>query len=97
MIQSTSNLTSYFRADAISSQPSQKTPPASAQAAGTGDQLSSASTDGLRQALAQTSEIRPEVVAKGKALAVDPNYPPRQIIESLAKLMVDSRDLSNNA
>jgi uncharacterized membrane protein len=95
MIQSTSNHTGYFRADPISNAPSQKTPPASTQT-GTGDHLSSASTDGLRQALAQTGEIRPEVVAQGKALAVDLNYPPRQIIESLAKLLVASRDLSTN-
>jgi len=96
MIQSTSNLNGYYRAEALSHSPSQKTPPASTQAE-TGDQLSSASTDSLHQALAQTAEIRPEVVAKGKALAVDLNYPPRQIIESLAKLLVASRDLSNNA
>jgi hypothetical protein len=95
MIQSTSNLTGYYRADALSKLPSQKTPPAGTQT-GTGDHLSSASTDGLRQALAQTGEIRPEVVARGKALAVDLNYPPRQIIESLAKLMIASRDLSAN-
>jgi hypothetical protein len=98
MIQSTSNLTGYYRADALSNVPSQKTPTASTEAgATTGDQLSSASTDSLHQALAQTNEIRPEVVAKGKALAVDLNYPPRQIIESLAKLLIASRDLSNNA
>jgi len=96
MIQPTSNFTGYNRADAISNLPSQKSPQASTQA-GTGDHLSSASTDGLRQALAQTTEIRPEVVARGKALAVDLSYPPRQIIESLAKLMIASRDLSSNA
>ena len=96
MIQSTSNLTGYYRADLITNLPSQKTPAASTQA-GTADNLSSASTEGLRQALAQTSEIRPEVVARGKALAVDLNYPPRQIIESLAKLMIASRDPSTNA
>jgi len=95
MIQSTSNLTGYYRATAIANSPSHKTPPADTQAA-TGDNLSSASTDGLRQALAQTNEIRPEVVARGKALAVDLTYPPRQIIASLAKLLTDSRDLSGN-
>ena len=97
MIQPTSNFTGYSRADAISNLPSQKTTSANAQTAATGDHLSSASTDSLRQALAQTTEIRPEVVARGKALAVDLNYPPRQIIESLAKLMIASRDLSTNA
>jgi hypothetical protein len=101
MIQSTSNLTGYYRTDAFSNAPTQKTPTPTATStqaeAGASDQLSSASTDSLHQALAQTNEIRPEVVAKGKALAVDLNYPPRQIIESLAKLLVASRDLSNNA
>jgi hypothetical protein len=92
MIQSTSNLTGYYRVESLSSQPGQKTPANIHK--DVSDHLSSANTDSLRTALAQTQEIRPEVVAHGKALAVDPNYPPRQLIESLAKLMVDSRDLS---
>ena len=97
MIQPTSNFTGYSRADAISNLPSQKTTSANPQAEATGDHLSSASTDVLRQALANTEQVRPEVVARGKALAVDLSYPPRQIIESLAKLMIASRDLSANA
>jgi hypothetical protein len=96
MIQSTSNLSGYYRADSISISSGQKSPTAQAQP-DVGDNLSSANTSGLREALAQTSDIRPEVVARGKALAIDPNYPPRQLIESLAKLMVQSRDLSTNA
>ena len=93
MIQSTSNLTGYYRTESLSIQPGQKTPPTTIQK-DTGDHLSSASTDSLRTALAQTQEIRPEVVTRGKALAVDPNYPPRQLIESLSKLMIESRDPS---
>jgi hypothetical protein len=89
MIQPTSNSTGYIRTDALSSSSGQKTP-ASKTEAETGDSLSSANTQSLREALAQTSEIRPAMVARGKALAVDPSA----IIESLAKLMVDSRDLS---
>jgi hypothetical protein len=96
MIQSTSNLSGYYRTDSISISSGQKSYTAKAQPE-TGDSLSSANTSGLREALAQTSEIRPQVVAQGKALAVDPNYPPRELIESLAKLMVESRDLSTNA
>ena len=95
MIQSTSNLTGYPRADIISSLPSPKAPPAKLQSE-TGDHLSSANTDNLRAVLAQTQEIRPEVVARGKALAIDGSYPPRHIIESLAKLLTQSRDLSAN-
>jgi len=96
MIQSTSNLSGYYRADALSNLPSQKTVPAPTQT-GTGDHLSKASTDGLRQALAQTGEIRPNMVERGKALAVDPSYPPRQLIESLAKLKIQSRDPSETS
>ncbi|MBK9991787.1 MAG: hypothetical protein IPP19_13895 [Verrucomicrobia bacterium] len=96
MIQSTSNLSGYYRADSISISSGQKSFTAKAQP-GVGDSLSSANTSSLREALAQTSEIRPEVVARGKALAVDLSYPPRQILEGLAKLMVDSRDPSSNA
>ena len=96
MIQPTSNLSGYYRAESISISSGQNASAAKAQPE-TGDNLSSANTSGLREALAQTSEIRPEVVARGKALAIDPNYPPRQLIESLSKLMVQSRDLSTNA
>lgn len=95
MIQSTSNLSGYYRADSISTS-GQKSFTAKAQPE-VGDSLSSANTSNLREALAQTSEIRPEIVARGKALAVDPSYPPRQILEGLAKLMVDSRDPATNA
>jgi len=96
MIQPTSNLSGYYRTDSISISSGQKSFTAKAQP-DVGDSLSSTNTSSLREALAQTSEIRPEVVARGKALAVDLNYPPRQIIESLAKLMADSRDPSTNA
>ena len=96
MIQPTSNFTGYSRADAISNLANQKSTPVDPQA-GKSDHLSSSSSDGLRQALAQTSEIRPEVVARGKALAIDPNHPPRQLIESLSKLMLESRDPSENS
>jgi uncharacterized membrane protein len=96
MIQSTSNLNGYYRTDALSNSPGQKTPTPPAQTE-IGDHLSSANTDGLRQALSQTNEVRPEFVQRGKELAVDPMYPPRQIIESLAKLMIASRDPSANA
>ncbi|MGC4072500.1 MAG: hypothetical protein QM760_08285 [Nibricoccus sp.] len=96
MIHSTSNLHGYNRTDAaaaISTAKQASTPKADAEI---GERLSSSSTQALREALNNSPEIRPEVVEKGKALAVDPNYPPRQLIESLAKLMVDSRDSSDS-
>lgn len=33
-------------------------------------------------------EIRPEVLARGRALAADPNYPPPIIVDKLAGLVV---------
>jgi hypothetical protein len=93
MIQSTSNLNGYNRTDAaaLSLAKQASTPKVEAEPS---DRLSSANTQALRDALSNSPEIRPDVVEKGKQLAIDPNYPPRQLIESLAKLMVDSRDPS---
>ncbi len=67
---------------------------ASAQTPGSTDseRLSSANTQSLREALSKTPEIRPEVVENAKKLAVDPNYPPRELIERLAQLMTNSRE-----
>jgi uncharacterized membrane protein len=96
MIQPTSPLSGFYRTDALTSSAGQKTPAPNVQA-DTGDRLSSSQTDSLRQALANTSEVRPEVVKRARGLAVDPNYPPRAIIESLSKMMIESRDLTESA
>jgi len=56
--------------------------------------LSLSGSNALREALAATPEIRPEVVAEGHRLAVDPNYPPLQIIEGLAEMLLQSVDSS---
>lgn len=56
-----------------------------------GEKLSSSSTKALREALQNSPEIRPDVVARGKALAADSNYPPREIIDTLAGLLVNER------
>ncbi|MFT3783353.1 MAG: hypothetical protein QM790_15185 [Nibricoccus sp.] len=96
MIQPTSNISGYYRTDALSNSTGQKTPASKVQA-DNNDSLSKANTQSLREALANTPEVRPAVVERGKALAVDPTYPPRQLIESLAQLFVSSRDLSANS
>jgi hypothetical protein len=93
MIQSTSNI-GFNRTDAVAT-PANKGQRSSTPASENGDRLDLASTDSLKAALNNTPEIRPDVVARGKELAVDLNYPPRRIIEQLAKLMVESRDPSN--
>ena len=82
-------------------QPGAITPPdarpasKAAHAAQGRDTLNTASSSALREALAAQPEIRPEVVEKAKKLAVDANYPPRAIIEDIARLFVKSQDLSN--
>jgi uncharacterized membrane protein len=96
MIQSTSNLHGYNRTDAASLSNAKQASLSKAEVETGGERLSSSNTEALREALKNSPEIRPEVVEKGKQLAVDPNYPPRQLIESLAKLMVDSRETADS-
>lgn len=92
MINTTSKTDSVVRPEAIISQlarPATSTPrPADT------DRLSASSQETLQNALSQQPEIRPEVVARGQALAVDPTYPPLQIIEKLSELLANSADLS---
>jgi hypothetical protein len=59
------------------------------------DQLSTAGTDQLRAALKACPEIRPEVVARGQALAADPSYPSIDIIRHVSAQIVNSPDLAN--
>jgi hypothetical protein len=95
MIQPTSNFNGYNRTDAFSGTSAPKAAGTSknepAAPAG-GERLSSSNTDALREALNNTPEVRADVVARGKALAVDPNYPPREIIEKLSELMIQARE-----
>jgi hypothetical protein len=50
----------------------------------------------LADALNNQPELRPEVVARGRLLAADPNYPPMGIINHVAGLIVHSPDLSED-
>jgi len=43
-------------------------------------------------ALRKDPEIRPEMVAKGKELLNDPNFPSKEIVDSIAKLIVPFAD-----
>ena len=71
-------------------------PPATVPAGGD-DTLDTQSSTSLREALAALPEVRPESVEQGRRLAMDPNYPPRAIIENIARLFVESKDPSNQA
>lgn len=73
-----------------------KTPAAPAAASEPSTEaLSTGGLERLRAALAASPEIRPDVVALGNKLAADPKYPPLEIIENVARQIVESEDLSN--
>ena len=61
------------------------------------DNFSATNTAGLRAALAAQPEIRPEVVARGKALAADPSYPSTSILRAVGGKILNSPDLSEVA
>ncbi len=60
------------------------------------DRLSLDQAGALGSALAGQPEIRPEVVEKGRALAADPNYPPRSVINQIASQILNAPDLSED-
>jgi hypothetical protein len=60
------------------------------------DQISTESAAFLRGALQRQPEIRPEVVARARALAEDPNYPPAEVLRSVAEQILNSPDLSES-
>ena len=60
------------------------------------DQISTESADFLRAELQRQPEIRPEVVARARALAADPNYPPMAAIRKVAAQILASPDWSED-
>jgi predicted unusual protein kinase regulating ubiquinone biosynthesis (AarF/ABC1/UbiB family) len=92
MINSTSKTDSRVRPEIIAG----KSPatPASAPRPPETDRLNAASQDSLRAALQQQPEVRPEFVALGQKLAVDANYPPKEIIRQISKMLIASVDAS---
>lgn len=91
MIQSTSPFDRTARPDLV---------PAAGQAARgkttRADQLSTDSAAALRASLVQNPEIRPEVVARARALAADPAYPSVAIMRRVAQQIVAAPDLSED-
>ncbi len=93
MIESTSSSDRALRTSALAAD-TQK--PAAARTQSGRDSLSTDKAEHLRTALANTPEVRPEVVARGQALAADPGYPSAAIIKSVAGVIVNSPDLSED-
>lgn len=95
MIHSTSNHSSQPGAvGPVGTRPAAR--PATAPAASQ-DTLDTSASAALREALSALPEVRTEVVERGQGLAVDPNYPPRAIIEDIARLIVNTNDPSEVA
>jgi hypothetical protein len=60
------------------------------------DRLSTAGAELLRSKLASEPEIRPEMVARGRALAADSSYPSTQVIGDVARKILQSPDPSED-
>ena len=90
MINSTSSSDRSARPDAV--------PPSAVtrRPAGVGsDQFSARQAGALRAALISQPEIRPAVLARGKALAADPGYPPAAVIRQVAEKIISAPDLAD--
>lgn len=60
------------------------------------DRFSAEHSATLQKALASSPEIRPEVVARGQALAADPNYPSTEILQQVGAKILNSPDFSED-
>jgi hypothetical protein len=60
------------------------------------DQISTESAEFLRAELKRQPAVRPEVVARGRALAADPNYPSMETLGKVAEQILKSPDLSED-
>ena len=94
MIHSTSSSDRTGGTDAISL--SRNQPRAQRPAALDQDSVSTDNASILSNALSNQPEVRPEVVARGRLLAADPNYPPASVISHIAGLVLNSPDLSED-
>lgn len=60
------------------------------------DQFSAMNTENLRDALRAVPEVRPEVVARGLALAADPAYPSTEVLRRVGRTLLRSADLTQD-
>lgn len=60
------------------------------------DRISTESAAFLRAELQRQPEVRPEVVARARALAEDPSYPTAEALRHVAEQILGSPDLSED-
>jgi hypothetical protein len=92
MISSTSSSDRAPRPEAVSAAGQ----PAVRPLASRPDQISTDRAAFLRSELQRQPEIRPEVVARARLLAADPNYPPAAVLKKVAEQILRSPDLSED-
>lgn len=92
MINYTSKTDNLLRAEQYSSAPQKQA--ARANTSIEAESLSASSQETLQSVLQSQPEIRPEVVERGKSLAIDANYPPKEIIRKLSEMLLQTTDLS---
>ena len=92
MINSTSSSDRTPRADAVQI----TRPKVVVRNPDSGDQFSAENSAALKVALTQQPEVRPEVVARGRALAADPSYPSPEILRKVGEAIISSPDLSED-
>ena len=61
------------------------------------DRFSPENTAALKTALQNQPEVRPEVVARGRALAADPSWPTPEVLRQVGGMILGSEDLSDQA
>jgi hypothetical protein len=60
------------------------------------DQISTDNAAFLKSALSRQPAVRPEVVARARALAADPSYPPPAALRKVAELILAAPDLTED-
>jgi hypothetical protein len=60
------------------------------------DRLQTENIESLNAALAGQPEIRPDVVARGQALAADPSYPGASVLSKVAAMILNAPDPSED-
>ena len=61
------------------------------------DQISTEGAAFLRAELQRQPAVRPEVIARARVLAADPNYPSFEALKKVAEQILGSPDLSEDA
>ena len=60
------------------------------------DKISTEQASFLKAALERQPAVRPEVVARARALAADPNYPPAAALRKVAEQILAAPDLTED-